>query len=86
MSIIKIELAANPVPRHPAANAEPALPIVQSTAAIAHEQSTRRICEQATERIDAVLQGHRRGSKKGGRESYNPATIAVPGRPGYPDG
>jgi hypothetical protein len=58
---------------------------MQAAAAIAHERSARGIGEQIAKRIDTVLQGHRRPSKKGGRDKYNPATISVPGRPGYPD-
>jgi hypothetical protein len=58
---------------------------VQAATAVAHEQAARGIGEQITKRIDTVLQGHRRASKKGGRDKYNPTTISVPGRPGYPD-
>jgi hypothetical protein len=73
VAIVEFETAADPLLRRPAPCAKLAVPIVQSPAAIAHEQSARRIGEQSAKRIDAVLQGHRRASKKqGGRDTYNP--------------
>ncbi|HEY1475062.1 MAG TPA: hypothetical protein VGF53_13380 [Pseudolabrys sp.] len=63
VAIVELKPAADPLLRCPAPRAKLALRIVQSTAAISHEQSARRSGEQIAKRIDAVLQGHRRGSK-----------------------
>ena len=85
LAVFEIEPAANPLPRGPAARAERLALVMQPPAAIAHQRAARGRGEQFAEGIDAVLQRHGRGSKRGGRDTYNPATIFVPGRPGYPD-
>ena len=58
MASMKIEDAANPLPRRPAAAGQLFLVGVKPRAAVAHKRPARGRGEQAAKRIDAILQGH----------------------------
>ena len=64
MAVVEVELAADPLLRHPAPAAQFAPCVMQPPAAIAHEQPARRARKQMAERIDAVLQWHGRHQTK----------------------
>src|SRR5690606_5282280 len=54
----KLQLAANPLPRHPAPTAQRLVRAVQATAAIAHHGAARFGGDNLPFRSDAVLQRH----------------------------
>jgi hypothetical protein len=58
LAVVKLEHAADPLPRCPSPPIEHAVVIVQPPAAIAEEQSARRIGEQIAKGIDAILEWH----------------------------
>ena len=55
MPILKLELAADPLPRRPTPRCQVPVIVMDSSAAIAHEQPTRRNGGQFAKWVDAVL-------------------------------